>query len=54
MRPEDLAAGHRLFDQRGSRTGVAGSGEVDTVVGEDRVYLVGHSRDQGDQEGPKR
>ena len=50
MGPEDLAVGHRLFDQRGSRTGVAGCGEVSAVVGENRVDLVRHGRDQRPQE----
>ncbi len=50
MRPEDLAAGHRLFDQRGGRTGVARCGEVSAVVGENRVDLVRHGRDQRPQE----
>ena len=43
-------SGHRLFDQRGSRTGVAGRGEVSAVVGENRVDLVRHGRDQRPQE----
>jgi hypothetical protein len=34
MCPEDLAACYRLLDQRSSRTGVAGRGEVGSVIGE--------------------
>jgi hypothetical protein len=50
MRPEDLASFHGFFDQRGCRTDVAGTGEVGAVVGQRRMDLVRHSRDQGPQE----
>jgi hypothetical protein len=53
MRPEDLAAGHRLFDQRGGRTGVARCGEVSAVVGENRMDLVRHGGDQRPQKVPR-
>ena len=39
----ELATGHRLFDLRGRRTGVARRGQVGAVVGENRVNLVRHN-----------
>ncbi len=50
VRPAELAARNRLFDERRSRSLVAGRGEGRAVVGEHRVNLVGNSRDQAPEE----
>ena len=50
MGPEEFAVGDGLPDQRDSRAAGAGRGELDTVVGEHGVDLVGHGRTQPEQE----
>jgi len=50
MGPEELAAFHRFLDQRGCRSCVAGRGEVNAMVGQDRVHPVRHRLDQRAQE----
>ena len=50
MGPEDLASLHRFLDQRDRRSSVAGRGEVDAMVSQDRVHVVRHGLDQRAQE----
>lgn len=50
MSPEALAVGDRLLDQRHGRPSGAGRGELDAVVGEHGVDLVGDGCDQPQQE----
>ncbi len=48
--PEDLSAFHGRLDERGGGRCVAWCREVDAVVSENRMDLVGHSPDEGAQE----
>ena len=45
MGPEQLSAGDRSLDQRNGGTAGTGRRELDAIVGEHRVDLVGDSRE---------
>jgi len=50
MRPDRLTGVDRGLDVGGGRAGVAGRGEVGSVVGQHRVHLVGYGGDEAAQE----
>jgi hypothetical protein len=52
MGAEEFSVGHCFPDQRHGRASGAGRGELDAVVGEHGVDLVGDGRDQAEQEIP--
>ena len=50
MGSEKLASFHGFLDQRDRRSSVAGRGEVNAMVSQDRVHLLRHGLDQRAQE----
>ena len=50
--PEEFTVCHGLFDQRHSRSPGTGRRELDAVVGEHRMDLIGNGCNQAQQELP--